>query len=256
MTDRLTYSPILATTIEDAWLRLFTSGYVIFSDENPDLGLDPAFRPYVEEHYFNKPGVLLKDPYKEPPLDRLRARDVVLFDFTDLNTPTFQEHTSVAVTPKNYNQTTRDYTRTALAGDLLFTEFLEGVANLIPLFNLNRLNTRKGTIGVNLFRTFTDVVSKPHRDEAAYVALYVVDKVGSGATSELYYDGATSPFMRHTLTPGQGIIFIDKGFKHNATPIIAAENGTTHRDIIVCTFDHPKLSVGHNSIFNISHDTI
>ena len=43
-----------------------------------------------------------------------------------------------------------------------------------------------GTFGVNLFRTFTNVVTTPHRDNEEFVIIYVLDRVGEGAETYLY----------------------------------------------------------------------
>ncbi len=39
---------------------------------------------------------------------------------------------------------------------------------------------------VNLFRTHTQVVTRPHRDDAEYVRVYVIDKIGGGVETELF----------------------------------------------------------------------
>ena len=43
-----------------------------------------------------------------------------------------------------------------------------------------------GTFGVNLFRTFTKVVTKPHHDNEEFIIIYVLDRVGEGAETRLY----------------------------------------------------------------------
>lgn len=91
-------------------------------------------------------------------------------------------------------------------------------------------------IGINLFETYKSVVSGPHRDDTDWVAIYVVDKNGGGAVSELYNE-RLSKVVSYELQPGQIFIFNDRRFLHNVTPLEPAAEGDTYRDTIICTFD-------------------
>jgi hypothetical protein len=109
----------------------------------------------------------------------------------------------------------------------------------------------EGTFGVNLFRTFTQVVTKPHCDHERFVILYVLDRVGEGAESYLYRPGDVpedvpeagtltgNPVLWDQLDPGQILIFDDEQFFHGATPLIAPPGAVTgRRDVVVCTVDY------------------
>jgi 2OG-Fe dioxygenase len=104
------------------------------------------------------------------------------------------------------------------------------------------LRQSDGTFGVNLFRTFTNVVSKPHRDNERFVILYVLDRVGDGAETSLYNaaDPTAEPVLRHQLDPGELIIFDDERFMHDASPLVPPPGGVAHRDVLVCTVDDPR----------------
>jgi hypothetical protein len=103
-----------------------------------------------------------------------------------------------------------------------------------------------GTFGVNLFRTFTNVVTKPHRDNEEFIIIYVLDRIGEGAETYLYApadvtqdgDVKAPPVLRQQLDPGDIIIFEDRVFKHGATPLIDPAGGTARRDVLVCTVDY------------------
>ena len=103
-----------------------------------------------------------------------------------------------------------------------------------------------GTFGVNLFRTFTNVVTKPHHDDEEFIIIYVLDRVGGGAETYLYNpsdvtdDGEikASPVLHQQLDPGDIIIFDDKAFKHGATPLTNPAGRTAQRDALVCTVDY------------------
>ena len=104
----------------------------------------------------------------------------------------------------------------------------------------------RGTFGINLFRTHTDVVTKPHRDDEEFIILYVLDRIGDGAESYLYEnDGQgpgiaeyAEPILCKQLNSGDLMIFEDKQFKHGATPLTPPHGGRAARDVLVCTVDH------------------
>ena len=102
------------------------------------------------------------------------------------------------------------------------------------------------TFGVNLFRTFTNVVTKPHHDNEEFIIIYLLDQIGEGAESYLYVpadvtdDGEIKapPVLRRQLNPGDILIFEDKLFKHGTTPLINPPGGTARRDALACTVDY------------------
>ena len=109
---------------------------------------------------------------------------------------------------------------------------------------------------MNLFRTFTNVVTKPHHDNEEFIILYVLDRIGEGAETYLYApadvtDGGEikgEPVLRQQLNPGDIIIFEDKLFKHGATPLIDPPGGIARRDALVCTVDYRSYLSGDGQL--------
>src|ERR1700727_895840 len=103
------------------------------------------------------------------------------------------------------------------------------------------ITLRTGTFGINLFRTFTDVVTKPHHDNEELIILYVLDRHGDGAESYLYNPEDVTPegqptgkpVLKRQLNPGDIMIFDDARFKHGATKLVALSDGTSMRDVVV-----------------------
>ncbi|MER6797133.1 2OG-Fe dioxygenase family protein, partial [Amycolatopsis mediterranei] len=131
----------------------------------------------------------------------------------------------------------REYARTPVAHDPLFASWIRAALGLIP----EGRRQLRGTFGVNLFRTFTNVVTRPHADGEEFVFVYVVDRAGAGAETSLFRPGAPGTAV-HTqrLEPGQLIVFEDARFLHTASPLIAPDGGRARRDALVCTVDHPQ----------------
>lgn len=68
-------------------------------------------------------------------------------------------------------------------------------------------------------------------------AITVIDKHGTGATSQLFNLNSAEPFLEYTLEPGQTLILNDRRFKHSATPLNPADDGIAWRRTIVKHFD-------------------
>jgi hypothetical protein len=110
---------------------------------------------------------------------------------------------------------------------------------------------------VNLLRTFTNVVTRPHHDEEEFIIIYVLGRTGGGAETYLYNpddvpaigEPIAPPVLRRQLNPGDIMIFEDRLFKHGATRLEDPLNGTAIRDALVCTVDHPEtyLATGNMS---------
>jgi hypothetical protein len=134
--------------------------------------------------------------------------------------------------------------------DPLAEKFIRTFLQLVP----EDRRQSKGTFGINLFRTFTDIVSKPHKDNEEFIMLYVLDRVGGGAETYLYDTGLASgdgeqpaiahgdttaePAFSRQLDPGDLIIFEDGRFNHGATPLEDPPGGKARRDVLVCTVDY------------------
>jgi hypothetical protein len=222
-----------------AWDRLTSDGYLLTSER--ELGLPADFREAFIRDYFND-SIIRHDP-GDFPVDRKRARDVIRYKWCDGDLR-LKEYKSIVLKNRADIPGKRKHTRVKLLGDLKAKELVENLLSLVPPGE----RQSDGTFGINLFRTFTDVVTKPHQDDEQFVMLYVLDRKGDGAESYLYKPGDVAkdgvpaanarPVIRHQLQPGEILIFKDERFKHGATRLKAVHGETPQRDVLVCTVDY------------------
>jgi len=228
-----------ATSFDGIWADLARQGYALTNDAA--LGLPEKFRTNFGQTYFND-HVLEDDPGGTPP-GRKRARDVILYQWHDEDLDVL-EHEKITITDRDGRPGERDHSRVEFLNDPQAEELIRILLSLVP----PKQRQTVGTFGVNLFRTFTDVVTTPHHDHEQFCLIYVLDRVGGGAETQLYQpDDVTEegkrtadPILRHQLDPGEIIIFEDHRFKHSATPLEAPPGETAQRDVVVCTVDHPE----------------
>jgi 2OG-Fe dioxygenase len=221
----------------DLWSTLDCRGYVITNDRS--IGLPEDFGSDFSGAYFNEQ--TLRHDEGDWPADRLRARDVIHYEWYDDGLD-LQRHDVITITDRAGIPGKREHARVELLKDPE-AEYL--VRTLLELIPPHRRQVR-GTFGINLFRTFTNVVTAPHRDHEEFIIIYVLDRVGDGAETYLYrsedvVDGGqpvADPVFRQQLNPGDIIIFDDKRFKHGATPLVSPRDGRAHRDALVCTVDY------------------
>ncbi len=214
---------------------LSRQGYAL-TDEL-EIGLPAKFREKFLARYFN--GSAIRRDHGDWPRDRERARDVIRYQWQD--GLRVEEHDTITITNRAGIPGKRDHSRVRLLGDPQAEELVRIFLSLVP----RDRRQPDGTFGVNLFRTYTDVVTSPHHDHEEYCILYVLDRVGGGAETYLYQpddvtdEGApvADPVLRHQLNPGEIIIFEDARFKHGATPLEPPPGGTARRDVLVCTVD-------------------
>jgi len=230
---------------KDVWSALSCQGYALTSDRS--IGLPEKFRPNFSQTYFND--WTLHHDEGDWPADRLRARDVIRYQWPDggLN---LQRHDAITIIDRAGISGKREHTRVELLDDPQSRDLIRAFLQLVPPSR----RQADGTFGVNLFRTFTNVVTKPHHDNEEFIIIYVLDRVGDGAETYLYSpadvtdDGEIKapPVLRQQLDPGDIIIFDDKAFKHGATPLVNPAGGTARRDALVCTVDYHEtyLAVG------------
>jgi hypothetical protein len=222
--------------VPHVWKSLQNDGYAVVTDR--DLGLPPELRQHIHRTYFNN-RYLRRYP-NDIPADRERARDVVQYTWNG-DALTLAEHDTVAIEGRGDQPVRREFERAEVLADPHFHRWISTALSLIP----PDCRQARGTFGVNLFRTHTCVVTRPHQDEEQYVLTYVLERVGSGAESLLYrLDAGENPrpeeVVHHgTLEPGDLIIFRDSDFRHSATPLIDPPHGTAHRDALVCTVNYP-----------------
>jgi hypothetical protein len=225
--------------LDRVWAALNLQGYALTDDRA--IGLPHNFRNDFREKYF-KDSVLRHDP-GDWPVDRRRARDVIHYTWRgdDLG---LTEHDTITITDRADIPGKRDHSRVRLLEDRRGKQLVGTLLSLVPAAK----RQPDGTFGVNMFRTFTNVVSKLHRDDEQYVITYVLQREGGGAETRLYEradvtgDGqpieGAKPVLRHQLNPGEIIIFDDERFRHGATPLEAEPGEDTRRDALVCTVDY------------------
>ncbi len=204
-----------------------------------DIGLPVNCGTSLQWTYFD--GGQLKHDEGDRPHDRERARDVIYYEWND-GKLSLEEYETIAIWDRSEIEGERIHTRIKLLKDPQARELIGTFLSLVP----EDRRRPRGTFGVNLFRTHTDVVSKPHQDEEEFIILYVLDREGDGAVSYLYeYDeqaGADEvgeQVLRQQLNPGELMIFEDRRFKHGATPLTPPPGGRAKRDVLVCTVDFP-----------------
>jgi hypothetical protein len=220
------------------WADLDERGYALTSDLS--IGLPEKFRQNFRDAYFN-PWTLHHDE-GDWPVDRQRARDVIRYQWrgADLH---LKRHDSITITDRAGIPGKREHARVELLEDAQAVELIRAFLGLVPPGR----RQADGTFGVNLFRTFTNVVTKPHHDNEEFIIIYVVDRIGEGAETHLYLPGdvtgdgrVTGPAeLKQQLNPGDLIIFEDDRHKHDASPLISPPGGSAMRDALICTVDYP-----------------
>lgn len=219
------------------WDALESDGYAITSDRS--LGLPEKFRPNFRGTYFNDR--ILRHDEGDWPVDRLRARDVIRYRWDDGHL-SLRRHDAITITDRAGIAGRREHARVELLEDRPARDLIGALLHLVPPAS----REPEGTFGVNLFRTFTNVVTKPHHDKEKFIIIYVLDRIGEGAETYLYASGDVTddgdikaqPLLRQQLNPGDIIIFEDALFKHGATPLANPDGGETRRDALICTVDY------------------
>lgn len=204
------------------------------------IGLPPKCGKNLRGTYFD--GGQLRHDDGDRPHDRERARDVILYEWND-GELTLEEYETIAIWDRSEIKGERIHKRIELLQDRQARDLIETFLSLVP----EDRRQQRGTFGVNLFRTHTNVVSKPHQDKEEFIVLYVLGREGDGAESYLYeYDGQVmdadevgEQVLRRQLNPGDLMIFEDGKFKHGATQLIPPPGGRATRDVLVCTVDFP-----------------
>jgi hypothetical protein len=223
-----------ATPHEDRraqWKALETTGYLLLSDS--ELGVAPESRSHISATFFQD--ATLEADLPSVHADRERSRDVVRYEWNDRG-PVLTEHGSVALQNRSGYAGERSPKRVHALDDPHLAGWISAVLALIP----PPLRYDRGTFGVNFFRTRTSVVSKPHRDDENMCVVYVLDKVGTGARTQLFdADKREPPVLEVELRPGDILIFDDERFLHYVSPLVADGSGDSRRDALVCTIDYP-----------------
>ena len=212
--------------------QLTEFGYATTTDA--ELGLPVGLREHLVAGYFT-PDVLRND-IPDIPADRERARDVVRYAWHG-ETLHLAENDKITLGARVNLPGRREYSRVRMLDDPAATVLIERALSLVPVAE----RKARGTFGINLFRTHTDVVTGPHQDGEEFILIYVLDKCGSGAQTTLYNQADESIVFKAVLEPGEMIIFRDRDFLHTASPITPPAHGpqSARRDVLACTVDYP-----------------
>lgn len=221
----------------DVWSALKVRGYAVTNDQS--IGLPEKFRRNFLGTYFND--WTLRHDEGDWPVDRKRARDVIRYQWHN-GRLRLRRHDTITIIDRADIPGKRNHARVELLDDPQARDLIRALLQLV----VPERRQADGTFGVNLFRTFTQVVTKPHHDNEEFIILYVLDRIGEGAETYFYApadvtDGGeikADPVLQQQLNPGDILIFEDKLFKHGATPLIDPPGGTARRDVLVCTVDH------------------
>ncbi|WP_307795850.1 2OG-Fe dioxygenase family protein [Amycolatopsis sp. 195334CR] len=198
-----------------------------------ELGLPGSVRENIHRDFFQS-GVLRNYP-GDIPADRERARDVIRYDWHG-DELSLREHDCVAIDRRgDWSSERREFEQVPLLGHADCASWIHAAISLVP----EPRRQPRGTFGVNLFRTHTNVVTRPHQDEEEFIFVYVVDKRGSGAETVLLDVESDAVVLEETLDPGDLLVFEDSRFRHGTTPIIPPVIGTARRDALVCTINFP-----------------
>lgn len=213
-------------------LDILVHGFARVTDRA--LGLPWDFRHQLSETYFNDE--VLRSDVPDLPVDRKRARDVIYYEW-DTSRLHLSEYNDILIKNRGDIPGERRHSRVLLLENDYARALATSCLSLVPV----QLRRDRGTFGVNLFRTYTNVVTRPHQDNEEFVIIYVLDKIGGGAKSYLYSsDNPEKRILFETLRPGEILIFKDRDFLHGATPLKPRINRSAQRDAMICTVDYPS----------------
>lgn len=199
------------------------------------LGLPKDLHEYVDGRFFTKD--LLGAEVEGVPLpDRTRCRDVVECRFKS-DGVIFNEYADVPMRPVADAVIPRNYNRTYTLDTPLFVKWLATYVSLIPVAE----RQAHCTVGLEFLRTRSKVVGYRHQDNEDFVGIYVVAREAEGAVTSLHpiSDPEETEFAV-TLQPGELLIFRDRDFMHDATPLRPRFDGDQpHRDILAALMHYP-----------------
>jgi hypothetical protein len=247
--DASSWSP---TDPVKTWEDLRRQGFSLVRDDA--IGLPEKFRENFHQAYFND--TVLRQDEGDWPRDRKRARDVIHYEWSGAELK-LREYETIVLRDRAGIRGDRIHRRVEVLADPQGEELIRALLTLVP----PERRQAEGTFGVNFFRTYTDVVTRPHHDKEEIIILYVLHRKGDGARSYLYQDpnysredswgprtasqqpeapaqGLSQQVLDYQLNPGELLIFDDEPFKHGATPLEAPPGGAAMRDVAVFTVDY------------------
>jgi hypothetical protein len=228
----VTISPIQLAELHRVHSGIARQGYAVTSDQA--IGLPEKLRDNFLQRYFIDNVICRTEG--DQLIDRKRARDVIYYEWLDADELQLEEYETIHMMDGGIKDGLRVYTRVMLLDDPQAVDLIKAFLTLVP----PERRRNKGTFGVNLFRTYTNVVVAPHRDDDEFTLIYVLNRVGDGAKTQLYDVNAATTNFEQQLQPGELIVFDDERFLHNASPLEPDADGHAMRDALVCTVDYEK----------------
>ncbi|MEV4318514.1 2OG-Fe dioxygenase family protein [Actinocrispum sp. NPDC049592] len=212
--------------LRTAWDDMRAAGFHLGDEDR--LGLTADFRRDFHAAFFTPRIVRRYDG--DIPADRERAREVIRYDWVSEDQVDLASHHTVAINRAG-REGPCDFDRVDLLSHPGFREWTTGMLSLVP----EEYRLDRGTFGVNLFRTRTNVVTGPHQDHERFIVIYVLDKAGDGAETSLHDITDERVVAKTVLQPGEFVIFDDTRFKHSASPLVGVD---ARRDVLVCTVNY------------------
>lgn len=214
-------------------------GYARSNDAT--LGLPPDLHKHISKTFYAD-NVLGPEVPGMVPADRLRARDVL--QYQRLSTQiALSPHADIAMPPRVDATEPRIYKRVDTLTDPPFVDWIITLLSLVP----PEERSNQGILGLNFLRSFRDVVAHKHQDEERFVGVYVAAREAAGAVTTLHpvdRPDHTVDDTRDPLLPGDWLVFRDKDFLHDVTPIEPRHDGDTpYRDAIVALIHYPTVSI-------------
>jgi hypothetical protein len=217
---------------------ILQQGYAVTSDQA--IGLPEKLRDNFVQTYFID-GVIRRDE-GDWPVDRKKARDVIYYERHEGELQ-LREYETITITDRAGIKGERIPARVTLLKDPQAVELIMTFLNLIP----PERRQSKGTFGVNLFRTYTNVVTAPHRDDEEFIFIYVLNRVGDGAQTHLQDANTATIDFEQQLQPGELIVFDDERYLHHASSLASDADGHAMRDALVCTVDYETTYLSRRS---------
>lgn len=214
---------------------LETSGYALTSDVA--LGLPANLCHQIQSKYYTDK-ILGPEVPGLPPHDRLRARDVVDYS-RKTRKIILTESDVITMRPVVEATAPREYNRLYSLNDSVLVNWISVFLSMIPPSE----QQQQGSVGLNFVRTFNDVVAHKHQDREEFVCIYVAARQTEGALTSLYPVSEPNQKLFETaLQPGEYLIFRDKDFLHDATPLRPRWTGDKHyRDTIVALIHYSQV---------------
>lgn len=232
MTNTIRCTPASSEGVLEVRRKLASQGYAITSDQV--LGLPADLHKMIDKRFFRE-DLLGSELDGFPLADRRRSRDVIDYQWQggDL---VFTEADDIGLPPRAGIKTVRQYRRVQSLEDPNFLRWLTAFLSLAPLAG----RQLSGKVGVDFFRTFNKVVPYRHQDFREFICSYVTAHEGAGAILQLYpINQPNTVACEVPLKPGEWLMFKDRDFLHDVTPLEPISGAEPRRDVIVGTIFYP-----------------